>query len=269
MERLRLVGQTTQWPRLKKMYLILVLSTVCIFIFQFHISKAQLGDTQDPLPEASDGVYHHQEPMRELLLADTSSALQSTAVALEDKVRFRHRPISFKTFVLITKPFFQIDIRHSSEPLPPLYIITPTFRRGEQLAELTRLGYTLKHVPRLFWLVIEDSTAPTPAVTALLTRIGVPFTHLVGELIVYLNYNCPFMQTNLFPAQMPAKYRKNKVKPRGVSNRNRGLEWIRSNATEGVFFFADDDNSYDILIFEQVRVLEIPHYPHSILLCCC
>lgn len=34
-------------------------------------------------------------------------------------------------------------------------------------------------------------------------------------------------------AQMPAKYRKNKVKPRGVSNRNRGLQWIRANATEG------------------------------------
>lgn len=36
-----------------------------------------------------------------------------------------------------------------------------------------------------------------------------------------------------FLAQMPAKYRKNKVKPRGVSNRNRGLQWIRANATEG------------------------------------
>lgn len=49
MERLRLVGQTTQWPRLKKMYLILVLSTVCIFFFQFHISRAQLDSVA---PEA-------------------------------------------------------------------------------------------------------------------------------------------------------------------------------------------------------------------------
>lgn len=56
---------------------------------------------------------------------------------------------------------------------------------------------------------------------------------------------------------MPAKYRKNKVKPRGVSNRNRGLDWIRANATEGVIFFADDDNSYDVLIFEQVSW---PHF---------
>lgn len=52
---------------------------------------------------------------------------------------------------------------------------------------------------------------------------------------------------------MPAKFRKNKVKPRGVSNRNLGLEWIRANASEGVLYFADDDNTYDLDIFDEVR----------------
>lgn len=57
---------------------------------------------------------------------------------------------------------------------------------------------------------------------------------------------------------MPEEYKKTKkAKPRGVSNRNRGLEWLRENATEGVFYFADDDNTYDISIFEQVRINEI------------
>ena len=51
---------------------------------------------------------------------------------------------------------------------------------------------------------------------------------------------------------MPVKYRKMKVKPRGVSNRNRGLEWIRKNASDGVMYFADDDNTYNLQIFEQV-----------------
>lgn len=91
MERLRLVGQSTQWPRMKKMYLILVLSTVCIFIFQFHMSRAQLDDAngQDVVPDAPPVVlplHHHQEPMRELLLADISAAQQSTASATEDNV---------------------------------------------------------------------------------------------------------------------------------------------------------------------------------------
>lgn len=62
-------------------------------------------------------------------------------------------------------------------------------------------------------------------------------------------------------AQMPAKFRKNKVKPRGVSNRNRGLEWIRSNASEGVLYFADDDNTYDLDIFDEVRIEQRKLFP--------
>lgn len=68
--------------------------------------------------------------------------------------------------------------------LPPLYIITPTFRRPEQLAEITRLGYTLKHIPNIFWLVIEDAAHATPLLTKQLKRIGVPFEHLVGEYLL-------------------------------------------------------------------------------------
>ncbi|XP_058454795.1 galactosylgalactosylxylosylprotein 3-beta-glucuronosyltransferase P [Malaya genurostris] len=126
---------------------------------------------------------------------------------------------------------FPVDTRL----LPPLYIITPTYRRPEQLAEITRLGYTLKHVPNLFWLIVEDAESRTEAVTRLLKQINVPFVHLT--------------------APMPAKYRKMKVKPRGVSNRNRGLKWIRANATEGVLYFADDDNTYNLEIFEQMRYI--------------
>lgn len=55
-------------------------------------------------------------------------------------------------------------------------------------------------------------------------------------------------------APMPEKYKLKKgAKPRGVSNRNRGLQWIRANATRGVFYFADDDNTYDIELFDEVR----------------
>lgn len=52
---------------------------------------------------------------------------------------------------------------------------------------------------------------------------------------------------------MPKQYKKRQLKPRGVSNRNRGLEWIRKNAVDGVFYFADDDNTYDLEIFNQMR----------------
>lgn len=64
---------------------------------------------------------------------------------------------------------------------PPLYIITPTYKRPEQVAEITRLGHTLKHIPNIFWLVIEDATVPTSQLTRQLRRIGIPFEHYTGE----------------------------------------------------------------------------------------
>jgi len=45
-------------------------------------------------------------------------------------------------------------------------------------------------------------------------------------------------------------------KPRGVLQRNKGLDWLRQNPEDlhhqGVVYFADDDNSYDIRLFEEV-----------------
>ena len=54
---------------------------------------------------------------------------------------------------------------------------------------------------------------------------------------------------------MPAEYRSTSPydEPRGVANRNAGLKWVLQNARKGgVLYFADDDNTYDIRIFEQV-----------------
>ncbi|XP_055714265.1 galactosylgalactosylxylosylprotein 3-beta-glucuronosyltransferase P [Phlebotomus papatasi] len=185
-----------------KMYLMICLSTACIFLYQYQLSRARL--ISQPLHQ-QEANQPEEGQISQLKLSDSDvSTTTNPPVVISDKL-----------------------------PLPPLYIITPTFRRPEQLAELTRLGYTLKHVPNLLWLVIEDADHGTELVTKLLEHIGVPFVHLV--------------------AAMPEKFRKNKVKPRGVSNRNRGLKWIRANATDGVFYFADDDNTYDVSLFEQIR----------------
>lgn len=72
---------------------------------------------------------------------------------------------------------FPVDTKQ----LPPLYIITPTYRRPEQIPELTRLGYTLKHVQNVLWIVVEDSENRTASVTRLLEEIGVPFVQLAGR----------------------------------------------------------------------------------------
>lgn len=177
-----------------KMYLSVILSTLCIMFYQYQLSRANFLTLQGN--EVSGGI--------------------NSMATIDDQNICN-------------------NLKKSAElaSLPPLYIITPTYKRPEQLAEITRLGYTLKHVPNVLWLVIEDAAVPNGLVTRQLERIGVPFEHLI--------------------APMPERFKKRVVKPRGVSNRNRGLAWIRKNATNGVFYFADDDNTYDLEIFNQMR----------------
>ncbi|XP_069183338.1 galactosylgalactosylxylosylprotein 3-beta-glucuronosyltransferase P isoform X2 [Procambarus clarkii] len=119
------------------------------------------------------------------------------------------------------------------EGLPPLYIVTPTYPRAEQVPELTRTAQTLMNVPNVVWIVSEDSAISSPSVVQYLNETGLS--------TVYLR------------VQMPSKYKRVKNKPRGVANRMAGINWVRANAKDGVLYFADDDNTYDIRIFEQMR----------------
>ncbi|ODM93462.1 Galactosylgalactosylxylosylprotein 3-beta-glucuronosyltransferase P [Orchesella cincta] len=119
--------------------------------------------------------------------------------------------------------------------MPMLYIITPTYKRQEQIPDLTRLAQTLMHVPSIMWLVIEDAEMLNPQVAALLRRTGIKYLHML--------------------APMPKDQKMRKVKARGVSNRNKGLQWIRENFVDqnGVIYFADDDNTYDLRLFDEIR----------------
>lgn len=48
------------------------------------------------------------------------------------------------------------------------------FRR-EQIAELTRLGQTLMHVQRLFWVLADDTETCNPVIDDLLENFGKSF----------------------------------------------------------------------------------------------
>lgn len=72
--------------------------------------------------------------------------------------------------------------------------------------------------------------------SALLNRSTIPYVHLLG----------PRPPTHL-----------DKRSGRGVSNRLKAFEYLRETYTntsqEGVIYFADDDNAYDIRLFDQIR----------------
>ena len=59
-------------------------------------------------------------------------------------------------------------------------------------------------------------------------------------------------------------------KIRGCSQRNEGLMWVVSqNITKGVLYFADDDNTYDLRLFDELRttnkigMLPVGNIPHT------
>ena len=115
-----------------------------------------------------------------------------------------------------------------------------------QKAELVRLSQTLLHVPSLHWLVVEDSAAPTPLVGGLLASSGLSYTHL-------------------YAPTPPEKRRKPGDPPwlraRGVEQRNRALRWLRETrrpGESGVVYFADDDNTYSLRLFQEVRAPPTP-----------
>ncbi|XP_007249507.2 galactosylgalactosylxylosylprotein 3-beta-glucuronosyltransferase 2 [Astyanax mexicanus] len=121
-------------------------------------------------------------------------------------------------------------------PPPPLiYAVTPTYSRAVQKAELTRLANTFRQVPRFHWVVVEDAGARTELVARFLARCGVPYTHL--------------------NALTPRRFKRTGM-PRATEQRNAALGWLRTHRDTrepGVVFFADDDNTYSLELFEEMR----------------
>lgn len=127
--------------------------------------------------------------------------------------------------------------------LPVIYVITPTNNRVEtQLADLTRLRNTLWLVPKLVWILVEDSGHRTHKITRFLEDSQIESVHLNEET-----------SSDLVIKSGEKKW----AKPRGVQQRNKALQWLRENSQQidpnGVVYFADDDNTYDLRLFEEIR----------------
>ncbi|XP_054884880.1 galactosylgalactosylxylosylprotein 3-beta-glucuronosyltransferase 1 isoform X4 [Poeciliopsis prolifica] len=114
--------------------------------------------------------------------------------------------------------------------------------RPVQKAELTRIANTFLHVPNLHWILIEDSQRRTPLVTSLLRETGLNYTHLNVETPKNFKVRGDTRDPRI---------------PRGTMQRNLALRWLRetfkNNSQPGIVYFADDDNSYSLELFEEMR----------------
>ncbi|OQR79068.1 galactosylgalactosylxylosylprotein 3-beta-glucuronosyltransferase 3-like [Tropilaelaps mercedesae] len=138
------------------------------------------------------------------------------------------------------------SLQRAKDPQRLVCLVTPTHARPQQKAELTRLSYAFRLAGRVHWIVVEDAEAPSALVSHILADSGLSYTHLT--------------------AATPEKYKlgvhdPNWLKPRGVLQRNAALRFLRSTAAEAasvdddaVVYFADDDNTYDIRLFDEMRL---------------
>ena len=144
----------------------------------------------------------------------------------------------------------------NSPSSPTIYMITPTYTRPTQKADLSRLCYALMHVPGLHWIVVEDSDTRTSLVHRLLS----------GE------HSCKMAHYTHLNLRTTKELRIGKnerhwVKSRGAEQRNHGVDWLFESAAAGflgklhdpakvggVVYFGDDDNTYDIQLFEEVSM---------------
>ncbi|XP_045479762.1 galactosylgalactosylxylosylprotein 3-beta-glucuronosyltransferase I isoform X1 [Harmonia axyridis] len=144
---------------------------------------------------------------------------------------------------------FPLSLERNINPVT-IYCVTPTYWRYVQKADLIQVLQTLTLASfkvNIKWILIEDSEEKTALVTNLLRRIDDAGDSRFGY--VHLNAKTPQFQT--LKAKDP-RWKKH----RGVEQRNAALKWIREHikphGSKKVIFFMDDDNTYDVKIFEEI-----------------
>lgn len=159
--------------------------------------------------------------------------------------RRRHRVIDTHISTIMSKlnnNDFQVDLNKK------IYIITPTHSRLTQRADITRLYNTIRWVPNIHWVVVEDASSPTEAVREL----------LLDSLIE--NYTNIAIETPGQEKKLGMQERS--TFHRGVNQRNLALQTVKNlvekerlanKQFEAVVYLCDDDNTYDVRLFSEIR----------------
>ncbi|EYB91911.1 hypothetical protein Y032_0200g1683 [Ancylostoma ceylanicum] len=116
-------------------------------------------------------------------------------------------------------------------PVPLIIAITPTYQRPTRFADITRMANTLRLVPHLHWILVEDANETVPYVRKILERSTIPFTYLAAGT------EKGYPRRGWFQRTVALRY----LRKKSIS--------LMKNYKSGVVYFADDDNSYDIRLF--------------------
>lgn len=110
------------------------------------------------------------------------------------------------------------------------------------------MAQTLLLVPYVHWIIVEDDDKNSDLVRNLLKRTG-------------LN-----QRSTLLYSKTPSDFKLKRKdpswsKPRGVSQRNEALKWVRNNVkytpnSRSAIYFMDDDNTYSTQLFEEMTKIE-------------
>ncbi|VDM61577.1 unnamed protein product [Angiostrongylus costaricensis] len=113
-----------------------------------------------------------------------------------------------------------------------ILVITPTYKRPKRLIVIILLFLVVADVGSCFslrWIVVEDGMTTVPAVSRILQRSGVPHAYLA----------------TILGDEMPR---------RGWTLRNLALQYVKENYynhREAVLYFSNDDNFYDVRLFND------------------
>lgn len=105
-----------------------------------------------------------------------------------------------------------------------LLIITCTVRRPRRVYFIKECIKVFSRVPHMRWIVVEDGHTIDQEIARLLEQSGISCKYLHV-------YSRDF----------------------GNSQKNLGLVYIRDNHLKGIVYIADDDNRYDVRLFEEIR----------------
>ncbi|MPC46685.1 Galactosylgalactosylxylosylprotein 3-beta-glucuronosyltransferase P [Portunus trituberculatus] len=103
----------------------------------------------DVMEEESEPTHYHHHHHHIHTITTTTITTTTTTTTTTSEFTNRHR--------IQLGDSKDNPLRVTDSSWPPVYLVTPTYRRTSQLADLTRLAQTLMLVPGLHWVVVEDA----------------------------------------------------------------------------------------------------------------